>query len=189
MPGPLLALVVSETITRSVRDGIKVALAPVVTDLPIVGLSLFLVGRLSGVEPVLGGLSILGAAYLCFLAYEALRAGPLGTIPPLKSPDSLFKGVLTNFLSPHPYMFWMAVGAPTVIKGYEFGLVPPLMFIVGFYLFIVGAKIGVALIVGRFRDFLRSRAYVLCMRVMGLVMLVFALLSLKQGLELFGLWS
>ena len=35
-PGPLLTLVVSETLRYNVKEGIKVALAPIVTDLPIV---------------------------------------------------------------------------------------------------------------------------------------------------------
>lgn len=35
-PGPLLALVASETLRHGVRAGVRVALAPLITDLPII---------------------------------------------------------------------------------------------------------------------------------------------------------
>ena len=46
-PGPLLALVISETLRHNIRSGIKVALAPIVTDLPIILISLFILAKLS----------------------------------------------------------------------------------------------------------------------------------------------
>ncbi|MDY6953588.1 MAG: LysE family translocator, partial [Thermodesulfobacteriota bacterium] len=35
-PGPLLALVISQTLRHNAVEGLKVALAPLVTDLPII---------------------------------------------------------------------------------------------------------------------------------------------------------
>lgn len=40
-PGPLLTLVISETLQHGVKSGVKVALAPVITDLPITLLTFF----------------------------------------------------------------------------------------------------------------------------------------------------
>lgn len=34
-PGPLLTLVITETITHNKSEGIKIAIAPLITDLPI----------------------------------------------------------------------------------------------------------------------------------------------------------
>jgi len=35
-PGPLLTLVISETLQHDIKSGVKVALAPFITDLPII---------------------------------------------------------------------------------------------------------------------------------------------------------
>ena len=53
-PGPLLTLVISETLQHDIRAGVKVALAPIVTDLPIIMLTLFILVKLSGFHKVLG---------------------------------------------------------------------------------------------------------------------------------------
>ena len=53
-PGPLLALVLSETLRRNTRAGIMVALAPICTDLPIIALSVLVLSRLSEYNHILG---------------------------------------------------------------------------------------------------------------------------------------
>ena len=45
-PGPLLALVIQRSLHGGLTSGLRVALAPLITDLPIVILALLLVGRL-----------------------------------------------------------------------------------------------------------------------------------------------
>ncbi|MDH3383440.1 MAG: LysE family translocator, partial [Deltaproteobacteria bacterium] len=47
-PGPLLAMVLSQTIRHGAREGIKIAAAPLLTDLPIILVSTFLLAKLSG---------------------------------------------------------------------------------------------------------------------------------------------
>ena len=39
-PGPLMALVISQTLKHGIREGAKVAMAPLITDLPIILVSL-----------------------------------------------------------------------------------------------------------------------------------------------------
>ena len=46
-PGPLLTLVISETLKHGTRSGIKVALAPLITDTPIVMLAITVVSQVS----------------------------------------------------------------------------------------------------------------------------------------------
>jgi len=47
-PGPLLTLVISETLQYDLKAGVKVALAPIITDLPIIIFTLFILVNLSG---------------------------------------------------------------------------------------------------------------------------------------------
>ena len=63
-PGPLLALVISETMEHGVRAGVKVALAPILKDLPIIIITIFILAKLSSFHSVLGVISILGAFFI-----------------------------------------------------------------------------------------------------------------------------
>jgi len=53
-PGPLLALVVSQTLQYGTMEGIKVAIAPLLTDCPIILVSLFVLARVANSPAVLG---------------------------------------------------------------------------------------------------------------------------------------
>ena len=54
-PGPLLTLVITETLQHNLRSGIRVALAPILTDAPIVA-AVFLTLKILGEGQVLGQL-------------------------------------------------------------------------------------------------------------------------------------
>lgn len=185
-PGPLLALVIGETIRHDRRMGIRVALAPLITDVPIVLLSLLLLSRLSGYRTVLGVISLAGALFIGYLAYESLRSRGLEAegIPP--RPRSFRKGLITNLLSPHPYLFWITVGAPVVIRAGQSSLSAAVLYILGFYALLVGSKVAVAVIVDRSKAWIHSRIYVYLIRALGVVLFVFALLFLRDGLRLLG---
>lgn len=186
-PGPLLALVIAETLTHSRKEGILVALAPLVTDLPVVFISVFLLAKFSYSHILLGIISLLGALFIAYLAYESISVKTGGLRLQKTEPHSLRKGVTANFLSPHPYLFWIAVGAPTTIKAYQTNLLSACLFILGFYLFLTGSKIFVAFVTDKSRDFLKSRGYLYTIRLLGAVLLIFAVLFLKEGLALLGL--
>lgn len=91
--------------------------------------------------------------------------------------------VITNFFNPSPYMFWFTIGAPLVLK---VGLPPAALYILAFYLFLVGSKVLVAVVVGKSRFFLKNKDYIYTTRLLGIILLVFALFFLKESLELFG---
>ena len=56
-------------------------------------------------------------------------------------------------------------------------------FLIVFYLLLVGSKVLLALAVGRSRDFLRGRPYRLTMQVLGILLGVFAVLLLFDGVH------
>lgn len=188
-PGPLLALVISETLRHGIRSGVKVALAPVVTDLPIIVLTLFVLSKLSHFHGILGLISIAGGFFILSMGYESLRTAGFDLQIRETGAKSLRKGILTNALSPHPYLFWISVGGPTMTKALDTGLLAPAAFIAGFYACLVGSKIVLAVLVGKSRSFFRGRAYVWTMRLLGVALVALALLLFHDGLELIGLIS
>ncbi len=186
MPGPLLALVVQQTLRHGPREGIKVAAAPLLTDLPIVAAALFALNRLADADGILGTISLLGAAFLGYLAYESVTTDLAAHAGPATTPRSLQKGVAANLLNPHPYLFWLTVGAPILWHAWATSPVNAAGFLVAMYGCLVGSKMLLALLVGRGRTVLASRAYVLLVRALGVVLLVFALLFLRDGLRYLG---
>jgi hypothetical protein len=53
----------------------------------------------------------------------------------------------------------------------------------------VGSKVVVVLAVGRSRTVIKGRAYVLIMRGLGLALCLLALVLVKDGLTLVGVWG
>ena len=185
-PGPLLALVIQQTLRHGSSEGVKVAAAPLLTDLPIVAAALVAVDRVADADGVLGVIALLGAVFLGYLAYESVTIDPAADDRPVPSPRSLRKGVVANLLNPHPYLFWFTVGAPIVWHAWATRPANAAGFLVAMYGCLVGSKILVALLVGHGRPVQTSRSYVLAVRAIRVMLLVFAVLLLRDGLRYLG---
>jgi threonine/homoserine/homoserine lactone efflux protein len=186
-PGPLLTLVISETLRHDIKSGVKVALAPIITDLPIIIVTLFILSKLSNFHNLLGIISIMGGIFILYMGYKSLLTKGIEINFEEIKPKSLSKGVLANILSPHPYLFWFSVGAPTVTKAMAQNIGSPLAFIISFYLFLVGSKIVLAILVGKSKSLLTGKAYIFTMRFLGLVLAVLAIFLFRDGLKLIGI--
>ncbi len=185
-PGPLLALVISETLRHDIRAGIKVAISPLFTDLPIIVLTLLVLSQLSGFKSILGTIAMIGGGVIMVMGYDSMVAKPVAAAPSASEPQSLLKGILANALSPHPYLFWFGVGGPIIARTIDQGMATPFSFIVNFYIFLVGSKISLAVLVGRSKSFLSGPVYRTIMRLLGLALCVLALLLFRDGLRLLG---
>ena len=185
-PGPLLTLVISETLQHGRREGIKVALSPLVTDLPIILISLLILAGMGKSTAVLSLISFAGAVFLSFLGWECLRTRELTIAAPPVRPRSLQKGITANLLNPHPYLFWITVGGPTAVRAWHSGYGAAIVFFVTFYLFLTGSKIATAFLVSRSGSFLKGKAYQWMMRALGAVLFFFAALFMGDGIRMLG---
>jgi threonine/homoserine/homoserine lactone efflux protein len=185
-PGPLLTLVISETLRHDIRAGIKVALAPMITDLPIIMLTLFILVKLSGFHKVLGIISCMGGFFVLYLGWQGMVTKGVELNLPETRSKSLAKGIIVNTLNPHPYLFWFGVGGPTVTKAINQGLFAPLAFMGSFYVLLVGSKILIALLVGKSRSFLTGKGYIYTMRLLGVALCALAIFLFRDGFKLLG---
>ncbi|NOQ66273.1 MAG: LysE family transporter [Desulfobacterales bacterium] len=183
-PGPLLALVISETMEHGVRAGIKVALAPILTDLPIIIVTIFILAKLSDFQPVLGIISIIGALFILYLGINNLRTKGIELDLDKSAPRSFQKGIIVNALSPHPYLFWFSVGGPITIKAMDQNLLAAISFIGSFYVLLLGTKIVLAILVGKSRTFLMGNRYIFTMRLLGFILILLAGILFRDGLHL-----
>jgi len=181
-PGPLLAVVIAQTLRHHYGEGMRVAAAPLLTDLPIIAVALLIFVMLPNPEFVLGIVSLLGAGFLLYVGVTSLRQISLSDEPIRELPRSYLKGVLVNALSPHPYLFWFGVGVPTVITAAQHSYFAASLFVVAFFVAIVGSKMAVALAVDRSRQFLSSALYLWIQRILGICLIGFAAKLASDGL-------
>jgi threonine/homoserine/homoserine lactone efflux protein len=185
-PGPLLTLVISETLQHDIKAGVKVALAPMITDLPIIMLTLFILVKLSGFHKVLGIISCMGGLFVLYLGWQSIVTKGVELNLQGTKPKSLAKGIIVNTLNPHPYLFWFGVGGPTVTKAMNLGMLAPLAFIGSFYVLLVGSKILIAVLVGKSRSFLIGNGYIYTMRLLGVALCALAIILFRDGFNMLG---
>ncbi len=185
-PGPLLTLVIAETLRHDYLAGVKVALSPLFTDLPIILLTVLVVGRLSAFNTAMGLLSLVGGIVLLYMAYQGFRVKIQTGGPQNEASQSLSKGILINLTNPHPYLFWLGVGAPTLSRAWSSGMILSVAFVFGFYFFLVGSKVFLALITAKSKTWLTGRWYLYTLRLLALVLVGFGLTLIYDGLKLFG---
>src|SRR5450759_2955386 len=133
-PGPFQAYLFSQSITNGWRKTIPLVFAPLISDLPIIILVLFILTivppAVLGILQCFGGIFLL---YLAFKAYKSLRS--LNTNYKTDTPGygNFFKAVLVNLFNPNPYLGWSLVMGPMLIKGWSESPKNGIALITGFY--------------------------------------------------------
>ncbi len=185
-PGPLSTLVISHSLRYGAREGLKVAMAPLITDVPIVLLSVFVMAQLRDSKTAFGVISMIGAAVLFYLAYESFKIDKIETaMVGAAESRSVLKGALVNFLSPNPYLFWLTIGGPKIVEAWMDSALAAVEFLAGFYVCLVGGKAIIALAAARSRNLLAGRVYRYVMRILAVALIILALVLLKEGLVFF----
>ena len=180
IPGPLMALVVTQTLSRGTRAGIIVACAPLITDTPIILLMALVLRGLPKSSALISGIGICGAAYLVYLAARFWTASSVKSRE--RSVPNLDRAVLSNFLNPGPYIFWGTIGGTVLREQVALGWMQALVFPVAYYAALVGMKIITAVVLGKGNDLFRSRSVYLLNRVASLSFLAFAVKMLHSAI-------
>jgi threonine/homoserine/homoserine lactone efflux protein len=177
-PGPLMALVISETLRKGRMQGIKVSFAPLFTDIPLIMLIMLVLKHIKNIEFLLGIISAVGSIFLFYLGYRDFKSDNLKFQTGNMESNSFRKGILTNLLNPHPYVFWLFVGVPFMIKGNS---VERVAFVTSFLSGIVGSKICLTLIAEKSKSFIENKYYVMMIKSLGLILIFFGLILLKNA--------
>lgn len=174
-PGPTSTLVITETFRHGLVAGAKVALAPLITDVPIMFAALALTETLANNSVVLGIISILGGIFLLYLSYEIFcSALNLSFDTHRTESRSFIKGVLTNLLNPGPYLFWGTVGTAMLLNAFKIS--PSLGYgaAILFLTTIVGAKFTMAVVAKYSKTFLSGSIHVCMVRGLAVLMLFYS---------------
>jgi len=185
-PGPLITLVVSETLKSGKKEGIEVAISPLISESPIILFVLVILSSAAENSVLMGAISLLGACFLVYLGLSNLRAN---VKEPKNHPgknNALLRGITTNLLNPNTYMFWFTIGGPRILESAQFHISATILFILGFYMMLIGSEITVAIVVDKSKTLVKSKYYAHIIQALGIVLIVFALIFVRDALGFFG---
>jgi len=152
-PGPFQTFIISRTLSSGWKRTMVAALAPLVSDGPIIALVLLVLTRLP--PSLYRVLHVASALFLGYLAWDAFHKWRRSGDGPVLSDESgrrtLVKAVVMNFLSPGPYVFWSLVAGPTFLSGWREAPAFGLGFLAGFYGALVGTFAAIILVFGTAR--------------------------------------
>lgn len=183
-PGPVLTLVLAETLRGGWLRGAAVAAGPLLADGPIVLLAVTVLAQLPlGLVPIL---SLVGGVFLVYLAITVGLSARRATLPRgqrLSARGGFLTGLLARGLSPHPYLFWFLVGGPTLLQANHSGWSSVVAFLVGYYSTIVGSNVGLALALQRWIGLLSDRVYRAILGASCLILTAYGVALFGQGVQ------
>lgn len=134
-PGPYQTYIISQSIKHGFRNTWPAALAPLLSDGPIIILVLFLLNNIP--DWFVHFLQIAGAMFLFFLAFKAFKSWKYYNFAEAVNSQSkhqtLFEAATVNFLNPAPFLSWSLVMGPIFLEGIEQSLSYGIALLAGFY--------------------------------------------------------
>jgi threonine/homoserine/homoserine lactone efflux protein len=183
-PGPFQTYLITQTLIKGWRRMLPAALAPLVSDGPIIALCVLV---LSQIPPWLQRfLYIAGGLFVLYLAYGAYQSWKTFDatlhLPEQGTQQSILQAAMINMLSPGPYIFWSLVTGPILLAGWRETPLHGMAFLTGFYLTMIASLIVVILVFGTARR-LGPRINHVLLGVSAIALFCFGLLQLWLGMK------
>ena len=184
-PGPLLTMVIRETLSGGIRAGLWTAAAPIFTDGPLVIISLFAAAWIATNPSALLVITLAGAIFLAQMGYECFGLEPPNMDEDAPPPTGSFlRGVITNLLNPNVYVFWFLIGGPLMASAADEEILAPIAYAITFLVTIMLTKAAIAYAIHRASGNISAIVYRRLLAICGLVMIGF---SLYYAMEAYGL--
>jgi len=184
-PGPLLTMVIRETLSGGLRAGLWTAAAPIFTDGPLVIFSLFAAAWIATNPSALLLITLAGAIFLAQMGYECFGLEPPNMEEDAPPPTGSFlRGVITNLLNPNVYVFWFLIGGPLMASAADEEILAPIAYAITFLVTIMLTKATIAYAIHRASGNISATVYRRLLAVCGIVMIGF---SLYYAMQAYGL--
>ena len=149
-PGPLQTYLITQSITRGWKRALPTALAPLVSDGPIILLCVLVLNQLP--DSMQRFLYIVGGFFVLYLTYGAYKAWrgfhEFQMQPETPAHQSVFKAAITNAFSPGAYIFWTLVTGPILVRGWREAPINGIGFLLGFYAAMVASLAAIIIVFG-----------------------------------------
>jgi threonine/homoserine/homoserine lactone efflux protein len=182
-PGPLMTLVITQTMRHDLREGIKISLTPLIGGIPVILISLWIYSLFSNSNYMLGLISLVGAGFLLIMGVSNIRFRSLSNSKEVKGSASLIKGTLATLLNPAPYAFWISVGAPLAIETAKDGPSTIIAFLGAFFFSFIAANVGMSLVAAKASQYLTGVLLIWVIRSLGLILIIYSGVFLWNGLS------
>lgn len=185
-PGPLQTYIISQTLKKGWRPTLPAAFAPVISDIPILTLVLFLLSTMPDSFIVI--LRIGGGLFLLYLGFRAFKSWKEfdedQTISNESGQQTLFNAVFVNILNPAPYLGWSLIMGPLFLEGWRLAPINGIAMIIGFYLTMILTLAGIIILFGFARKF-GPKVSKLLIGLSSIVLFVFGIYQLWLGINNF----
>ena len=184
-PGPLLTMVIRETLSGGLRAGLWTAAAPIFTDGPLVIFSLFAAAWIATNPSTLLAITLAGAIFLAQMGYECFGLEPPNMDEDAPPPTGSFlRGIITNLLNPNVYVFWFLIGGPLMASAADEEILAPIAYAITFLVTIMLTKAAIAYAIHRASGNISATVYRRLLAICGIVMIGFSLYYAMQAYEL-----
>ena len=184
-PGPLLTMVIRETLSGGLRAGLWTAAAPIFTDGPLVIFSLFAAAWIATNPSALLVITLAGAIFLAQMGYECFGLEPPNMDEDAPAPTGSFlRGVITNLLNPNVYVFWFLIGGPLMASAADEEILAPIAYAITFLVTIMLTKAAIAYAIHRASGNISAIVYRRLLAICGIVMIGF---SVYYAMQAYGL--
>lgn len=192
MPGPLLALTVKESLTRSKGAALWLSSGHSLCELVIAGLIVVGINRFIPTTAVAGPIGLFGGAVLIWMAYGAFKQSQVA-LEPIEAGAGLaagrsliLGGAAVTVSNPYWWVWWLVVGMGLLISAQLAGVAGVVLFYVGHILsdFVWFGFVG--FMVGRSQKLLGGKVYKYIILVCAALLVVFGLLFIAYGARTIG---
>ena len=181
-PGPLMTMVVRETLSGGLKAGIWTAAAPIFTDGPLILLSVLVAASVANSPYLLLAITVAGALFLAKMGIDCFTLDPPDfNAEPGAPSGSLLRGVITNLLNPNAYVFWFLIGGPLMASAVQEEWLAPVAYALSFLLTLMLTKAVVAYAVHKASNGISETVYKRLLAGCGVVMLGFSAFYVRSA--------
>lgn len=152
LPGPFMAYLFSQTLRNGWKKTLPAALAPILSDGPIILLMVLILTQLPSAFLLV--IQFVGGAFIIYLSWRALQTFMKPADGIELAPDegaqsqSLIEASVMNLLNPNPYIFWGTAGALVLVRGFEQSPATGAVFLGAFYGALLSVNVGLIIVFG-----------------------------------------
>lgn len=183
-PGPFQTYIISQSLVKGWKKALPAALAPLVSDGPIITLCLLLLSQVpewfQRFLYMAGGIFVLYLAFGTFKAWRGFDANI--TADESGTNQNIWQAALINALSPGPYIFWSLVTGPILMRGWRETPLHGFGFLAGFYVTLVSGLGLIILVFGIARG-LGPKVNRVLLGISAIALFCFGLYQLWLGLS------
>lgn len=183
-PGPLMTYLISRSILKGWKHTLPAAFAPIISDGPIIIVTLFLLGNMPKI--FLSILQTLGGFFLLFLAYNTYKSWKYFFVKneeAVSSNQTLFKAVTVNLLNPNPYLGWSLVMGPLLLKGWFESPEYAIALIISFYTTMILGLMIMLFAISTTAEKFGGRTNRILIGISVIVLLAFGIYSILIGIK------